>query len=70
MGYNRLGYNAANPVKPVLPSSVGFTGINPQSTAGAGIVSACNKERSMGQPAVIDPATTYLIKSLRFVAIF
>ena len=37
MGYNRLGYNAANPVKPVLPSSVGFTGINPQSTAGAGI---------------------------------
>jgi Carboxypeptidase regulatory-like domain len=37
VGYNRLGYNSTNPVKPVQPSSMGFTGINPQDTAGAGI---------------------------------
>lgn len=38
IGYNRLGFNTVNPVKPVLPSSVGFTGINPQSgPSGAGI---------------------------------
>ena len=37
VGYNRLGFNSTNPVKSVLPSTVGFTGINPQSTASAGI---------------------------------
>ena len=31
-GYNRLGFNSVNPVKPVLPSSFGFD-INPQSGA-------------------------------------
>ena len=30
VGYNRLGFNTINPVKPVLPSSFGFD-INPQS---------------------------------------
>ncbi|HMD87019.1 MAG TPA: carboxypeptidase-like regulatory domain-containing protein [Terriglobia bacterium] len=30
VGYNRLGFNTINPVKPVLPSTVGFD-INPQS---------------------------------------
>jgi len=30
VGYNRLGFNTINPVKPVLPSSFGFS-INPQS---------------------------------------
>jgi Carboxypeptidase regulatory-like domain len=37
MGYNRLNFIAVEPVTPVLPSSVGFAGINPQSTAGAGV---------------------------------
>ena len=38
MGYGRLGFNAVNPAKPVLPSSLGFTGINPQSgPSGAGV---------------------------------
>jgi len=37
IGYNRLGFNTINPVKAVLPSSVGFTGINPQSPSGAGL---------------------------------
>jgi len=37
VGYNRLGFNTVNPVKPTLPSSLGFTGIKPQTTAGAGL---------------------------------
>jgi hypothetical protein len=38
VGYNRLGYNTVNPVNPVLPSALGFTGINPQSgPSGAGV---------------------------------
>jgi len=32
VGYNRLGFNTVNPVKPVQPSSFGFS-INPQSGA-------------------------------------
>jgi hypothetical protein len=37
IGYNRLGFNTVNPVKPVLPSSFGFD-INPQSgPSGAGL---------------------------------
>jgi hypothetical protein len=36
VGYNRFGFNTINPVKPLLPSSLGFTGINPQNTSGAG----------------------------------
>jgi hypothetical protein len=36
IGYNRLGFNTINPIKPVLPSTFGFS-INPQSTAGAGL---------------------------------
>lgn len=36
-GYNRFGFNTINPVKPILPSSVGFNGINPQITSGAGL---------------------------------
>src|SRR6202789_1220018 len=39
------------------------------STSGRGAVSAANSERSTGHPAAIDPATTYLIKSRRFVLI-
>ncbi len=37
IGYNRLGFNTINPVKVVLPSSVGFTGINPQIASGASL---------------------------------
>ncbi|HEV2494247.1 MAG TPA: carboxypeptidase-like regulatory domain-containing protein [Terriglobia bacterium] len=37
VGYNRFGFNTINPVKPVLPSSVGFTGISPQIASGAGL---------------------------------
>ncbi len=37
VGYNRLGFNDVNPVKPVLPSSFGFA-ISPQSgPSGAGV---------------------------------
>jgi hypothetical protein len=36
-GYNRLNFNAVYPVNPVLPSSVGFTGITPQNTQAAGV---------------------------------
>jgi Carboxypeptidase regulatory-like domain len=36
-GYNRFNFDAVEPTNPVLPSSVGFTGINPQNTKGAGI---------------------------------
>ncbi len=36
LGYNRFGYNTVNPVKPILPSALGFTGIIPQNAAGAG----------------------------------
>ncbi len=36
-GYNRFNFVAVEPVTPVLPSSVGFTGINPQDPAGAGV---------------------------------
>lgn len=36
-GYTRLNFVAVLPQTPTLPSSVGFTGINPQNTAGAGI---------------------------------
>ena len=37
IGYNRLGYNSVNPVKPVLPSTFGFD-ITPQSgPSGAGL---------------------------------
>jgi hypothetical protein len=37
MGYNRLNFHSVQPVTPVLPSSVGFTGINPQNPAVAGV---------------------------------
>ena len=37
VGYNRLNYHSVQPVTPVLPSSVGFTGINPQDPAAAGV---------------------------------
>ncbi len=35
IGYSRFHYDAVEPVDPVLPSSVGFTGITPQTDAGA-----------------------------------
>ena len=35
-GYTRLNFDAVEPVKPVLPSSLGWQ-INPQGTAGAGL---------------------------------
>jgi hypothetical protein len=37
LGYTRLNLVSVQPVKPVLPSSVGFNGIIPQFPAGAGI---------------------------------
>jgi hypothetical protein len=37
VGYTRLNFVAVDPAEPVLPSSVGFTGINPQNPAKAGI---------------------------------
>ena len=37
IGYNRFGFNTINPVKAVLPASLGFTGITPQNPAGAGV---------------------------------
>lgn len=37
VGYNRLNYPSVFPINPVLPSSVGFTGIQPQNPAGAGV---------------------------------
>jgi hypothetical protein len=37
VGYNRQNFQATIPAKPVLPSSVGFTGINPQNPAEAGV---------------------------------
>ena len=37
LGYWRLNFDAVEPQKPVLPSSVGFTGIKPQFPAGAGL---------------------------------
>lgn len=37
LGYTRFNFAAVVPVKPVLPSSVGFTGITPQNPAGAGL---------------------------------
>lgn len=36
LGYNRLNFDAVEPVNPVLPSDFGFQ-INPQSTKGAGV---------------------------------
>ena len=36
IGYQRLNFAAVQPITPALPSSFGFTGINPQDTAGAG----------------------------------
>ena len=36
-GYSRFNFAAVTPVTPVLPSSVGFTGINPQYPGGAGL---------------------------------
>src|SRR5579859_1320592 len=39
------------------------------STVGCVGSAAANKERSTGQPAATDPATTNLMKSLRFVVI-
>jgi hypothetical protein len=36
LGYHRLNFLAVEPAKPALPSSFGFTGINPQNTAAAG----------------------------------
>jgi hypothetical protein len=36
IGYNRFGFNTVNPIKAVLPSTLGFTGIIPQDPAGAG----------------------------------
>ncbi len=35
--YLRFNYKAVSPETPTLPSSVGFTGINPQYAAGAGV---------------------------------
>jgi hypothetical protein len=37
LGYTRFNFIAVQPITPTLPSSVGFTGINPQNTAGAGL---------------------------------
>lgn len=37
LGYSRFNFDAVEPLKPALPSSFGFTGINPQSTSGAGM---------------------------------
>ena len=34
--YNRFNFGAVNPQTPILPSALGFTGINPQDPAGAG----------------------------------
>jgi hypothetical protein len=36
-GYQRLNFDAVEPQKSVLPSSAGFTGINPQDTTSAGL---------------------------------
>ncbi|HEY6293825.1 MAG TPA: carboxypeptidase-like regulatory domain-containing protein [Terriglobia bacterium] len=36
-GYTRLNYVDIQPVTPTAPSSVGFTGINPQLTSGEGV---------------------------------
>ncbi len=36
-GYTRFNFVAVQPVQPVLPSSLGFTGITPQNPAGAGV---------------------------------
>jgi Carboxypeptidase regulatory-like domain len=36
-GFQRLNFDAVEPQKPVLPSSVGFTGINPQNASSAGV---------------------------------
>lgn len=36
-GFQRLNFDAVEPQKAVLPSSAGFTGINPQNTASAGL---------------------------------
>ena len=36
-GYQRLNFDAVVPQKSVLPSSVGFTGINPQNSKAAGV---------------------------------
>lgn len=36
-GYTRFNFLAVNPVDPVLPSSVGFTGISPNNTEAAGL---------------------------------
>jgi hypothetical protein len=35
--YVRTNFDSGEPIKPVLPSSLGFTGINTQNTAGAGV---------------------------------
>jgi Carboxypeptidase regulatory-like domain len=37
VGYNRLNYPTVFPTTPTLPSSVGFTGIQPQLPEGAGV---------------------------------
>jgi hypothetical protein len=37
LGYYRLNFDAVEPQKPVLPSSVGFVGIDPQNTKAAGL---------------------------------
>jgi hypothetical protein len=37
IGYTRFNYNANFPTTPTSPSSVGFTGINPQITSGEGL---------------------------------
>jgi hypothetical protein len=37
VGYTRLNYLATEPETPTLPSSVGFTGINPQNASVAGL---------------------------------
>jgi hypothetical protein len=36
-GYQRLYYLAVRPANPILPSAVGFTGINPQNATQAGV---------------------------------
>ncbi len=37
LGYNRFNFDASEPLKPIVPSSVGFTGINPQNPKVAGV---------------------------------
>jgi len=71
-GYNRFNFNAVQPVTPVLPSSVGFTGITPQNAAGAGVPNiAVNNLFTLGfstngpQPRIAD--TGELIDNVSYI---